>query len=82
MVAVDSVSKRAHFIPTTTILNSIGTAALYRDNIWKLHGLLDQFLSDRGTQFASEVIKELLKMLKIEQALTTAYYPQSDGQTE
>jgi len=37
---------------------------------------------DRGPQFAAELMKELNKMLRIEMRLSTAFYPQIDGQTE
>ncbi len=59
-----------------------GLARLFRDNVWKLHGLLKSVISDRGPQFAAGLIKELNKMLGIETKLSTAYYPQTDGQTE
>ena len=40
MTVVDSVSKRAHFVPTHTTVMAEGTARLFLHNIWKLHGLL------------------------------------------
>jgi transposase InsO family protein len=82
MACVDSVSKQAHFIPTVTTVDTPGTATLYRDSVWKLHGLPEELLTDRGSQFASEMMKELLRLLGIKRALTMAYHPQSDGQTE
>jgi hypothetical protein len=82
MACVDSVSKRAHFIPTYTRIDAPGTATLYRDHIWKLHGLPDEVLTDWGPQFASVMLKELYQMLGIKRTLTTSYHPQSDGQTE
>jgi hypothetical protein len=82
MACVDSVSKRAHFVPTYTRIDAPGTAALYRDHVWKLHGLPDEVLTDRGPQFASVMLKELYQMLGIKRVLTTSYHPQSDGQTE
>jgi len=57
-------------------------ARLFRDNVWKLHGLLESVVSDRGPQFAVEMIKELNKMLGIETKLLTSFHPQTDGQTE
>ena len=55
---------------------------LFRDNVWKLYGLPESVISDRGPQFAAGLTKELNKMLGIETKLSTAYYPQTDGQTE
>ena len=48
MNVVDSVSKRAHFIPTTTTITALGAARLYLANVWKLHGLPKQVVSDCG----------------------------------
>ena len=46
IVVMDSVGKRAHFIPTTTTCSALGAANLYCRNVWKLHGLSDAFVSD------------------------------------
>ena len=58
------------------------TVKLFRDNVWKLYGLLESIVSDRKPQFTAELIKELNKMLGIETRLSTAFHPQTDGQTE
>jgi len=57
-------------------------ARLFRDNVWKLHRLLESMISDRGLQFAAEMTRELNKMLEIETKLSTAYHLETDGQTE
>jgi hypothetical protein len=75
-------TKRAHFIPSHDETSSTGLAVQYRDNVWKLHGLPDEMISDRGPQFASSLMKELNKLLGIQTKLSTAYHPQTDGQTE
>ena len=82
MVVVDSLSKRAHFTATTTTVSALGTARMYRDHIWKLHGLPSKVVSDRGPQFIAEFTTELYRLLGIEPARSTAYHPQTDGQTE
>ncbi|GLB39299.1 putative retrotransposable element tf2 155 kda protein type 1-like [Lyophyllum shimeji] len=82
MVVVDSVGKRAHFIPTHTTCTAMGAANLYRKHMWKLHGLPDAFVSDRGPQFVAEFTRELYRLLGIKLSTSTAYHPQSDGQTE
>lgn len=79
---VDRFTKMIHVIPTTATVTAQGIARLYRDNVWKLHGLLRKVISDRGPQFASKFMKELNHILGIETALSTAYHPQTDGQTE
>jgi len=55
---------------------------LFRNNLWKLHGLLESVILDRGLQFVVELTKELNRMLKIEMKLSTLFYPQTDGQME
>jgi len=59
-----------------------GLARLFRDYVWKLHGLPESIVSDRGAQFAAGLMRELNKMLGIETKLSTAFHPQMDGQTE
>jgi hypothetical protein len=59
MVVVDSVSKQSHFIPTHTMVTALGSARLYLQNVWKLHGLPRLMLSDRGPQFMAEFMREL-----------------------
>jgi len=59
-----------------------GLARLFRDNVWKLHGLPESIISDRGPQLMAGLIQELNKMLGIKSKLSMAFYPQTDGQTE
>jgi len=72
----------AHFIATTEKTSVEGLAKLFRDHVWKLHGLPESIMSDRGVQFAAGMIKELNNLLGIQTKLSTAYHPQTDGQTE
>jgi len=82
LVVVDRLTKMAHFIPTTEKTTAGGLARLFRDNVWKLHGLLESIISDRGPQFAVGVMRELNAMLGINSKLSTVFHPQMDGQTE
>jgi len=82
LVVVDKFTKMAHFIPTTEKTSAKGLVRLFRDNIWKLHGLPDSIISDRGPQFAAGIMRELNCMLEIETKLSTAFHPQTDGQME
>src|SRR6202789_2799074 len=82
MVVVDSTSKWSHFIPTHTTVTALGSARLYLQHVWKLHGLPKSMLSDRGPQFVAEFMRELYRLLGITISSSTAYHPQSDGQTE
>ena len=67
---------------TTTNIFLEEIAKIYRDEIWKLHGALRKILSNRGPQFASKFIEELIKTLGTKRMLSTAYHPQMDRQTE
>ena len=71
-----------HFVATTEGTLAEGLARLLWDNVWKLHGLPESVVSDRGPQFAAELTKELNRMLGIKTKLSTAFHPQTDRQTE
>jgi len=75
-------TKQAHIIPMSTTTSARGLATLFRDHVWKLHGLPETALSDRGPQFTAEFMKKLNEILGIKTKLSTAYHPQTDGQTE
>ena len=59
-----------------------GLVKLFRDNVWKLHGLPESIILDRGPQFAAELTKELNKMLGIETKLSIAYHLETNKQME
>ena len=82
LVVVDRLTKIAYFIPTMQKTLAEGLARLFRNNVWKLHGLPESIISDRGPQFIAGLIKELNKMLEIKSKLSMAFHPQTDGQTE
>jgi len=77
LVVCDRLSKITHFVATTE-----GLARLFKDNMWKLHGLPESIVSDRGLQFTAEMTKELNRILGIETKLSMSYHLQTDGQTE
>ena len=82
MVVVDRFTKGAHFIPTTIEITSLGTAKEFRDHVFVHHGLPRKIISDRGTQFVSAFMTDLFKLLGMAANRSTAYHPQTDGQTE
>jgi len=82
LVVCDRLSKMTHFVVTMEGTSAEGLARLFRNNVWKLHGLPESVVSDRGPQFAAELTKELNRMLGIKTKLLMAFYPQTDGQTE
>ena len=82
LVVCDQLTKMAHFIPTIEKTSAEGLARLFRDHVWKLHGLPESIISDRGAQFAANLMKELNQILGIKTKLLTAFHPQMDGQME
>jgi len=71
-----------YFVATTEGTSAKGLARLFRDNMWRLHRLLESVVSDRGLQFAADLIRELNRMLGIQTKLSTAFHPQTDRQTK
>jgi len=75
LVVCDRFSKMSHFVVMTEKTTVEELAKLFRDNVWKLHGLPESVISDRGLLFVAGLMKELNKMLGIETKLSTAYHP-------
>ena len=82
LVVVDQLTKMVYFIPTTEKTSAERLARLFGDNVWKLHGLPESIISDRGPQFVAGLIKELNRMLGIKSKLSTAFHPQTNRQTK
>jgi len=82
LVVVDRLTKMVYFISTTEKTSAEGLARLFRDNVWKLHGLSESIISDKGPQFAVGLMRKLNEILGIKSKLSTAFHPQTDGQTE
>ena len=82
LVICDRLSKMTHFVATTEGTLAEGLARLFQNNVWKLHGLSESVVSDRGPQFTAELTKELNRMLGIKTKLLTVFHPQTDRQTE
>lgn len=80
---VDRLTKMAHFMPTDSDVTAERTVDLYLGNVFKHHGLPDDIVLDRGTQFVSKFTRRLLELLDIKGNRSTAsHHPESDGQTE
>jgi len=71
---VDRLTKIVYFISTTEKTLAEGLVRLFRDNMWKLHRLPKSIISDRGPQFIVELMKELNRILEIENKMLTAFY--------
>jgi hypothetical protein len=81
-VVVDRFSKAIIITPCRKTITAEETAQLYLDNIWRRTGLPQHVISDRGPQFASKLMRETWSKLNVNQALSTAFHPQTDGETE
>jgi hypothetical protein len=82
VVVVDRLTKYAHFVPIKHPYTAQGIARVFLDNIVKLHGLPRAIITDRDPIFFSTFWKELFRLYTVKLSLTTAYHPQTDGQTE
>jgi hypothetical protein len=82
LVWVDILTKMVHFVPTTKSAGAMDYAKIYVNEIFKHHGVMQKFVSDRGTQFNCDFWRELHGRLGSQLALSTAYHAQTDGQTE
>lgn len=81
-VIVDRFSKAAHFIPLKHPYTAQVLAEVFMSQIFKLHGLPSSIVSDRDPLFLSTFWQELFKKLGTQLKMSSAYHPQSDGQTE
>ena len=75
-------SKAAKFIPCNKMIDRPGVAQLYLTHLVPLFGLPKRIISDRDPRFTSQFTTHLCKALGIKQNLSTAFHPQTDGQTE
>ena len=82
-VVVDHFTKMAHFIPIEDKQRTAENCArLFLANVWKLHGLPNDIVSDRDPVFTSRFWAELMERLDVRLRKSTAFRPQTDGQTE
>ena len=79
---MDCLTKVAHFIPVKTTHSSARLAELYMLRIVCLHGVPKKIVSDRGTQFTSRFWQKIHENLDTRLNFSSAYHPQTDGQTE
>jgi hypothetical protein len=82
MVVVDKLTKAAHFIPIKTTHKAANIADIYMKEVARLHGVPKAIVSDRDPKFASNFWKGLFKGFGTNLNMSTAYHPQTDGQTE
>jgi hypothetical protein len=79
---VDLLTKQAHFLPCNSTITAEGIANMHVKCIFPLHGTPDKFILDCRLQFAACMMLELYRQLGIKHAMSSAFHPQSNGQTE
>ena len=82
MVVVDRLSKFAHFLTLSHPFTAKTIAEKFVEGVFKLHGMPNSIISDRGPIFISNFWKEFFTMSGSKLQLSSAYHPQTDGQTE
>lgn len=82
LVVVCRLTKMALFIPTYKTATSIDLAKLFLRHVFSKHGVPQDIISDRGRHFVSNFWSSLCDHLRIKSNLSTAYHPETDGQTE
>ncbi|KAJ8406907.1 hypothetical protein AAFF_G00291830 [Aldrovandia affinis] len=82
LVIVDRFSKAAHFIALPKLPSALETAHLMMDHVFRLHGLPQDVVSDRGPQFASRFWRAFCSLLGASVSLSSGFHPQTNGQTE
>src|SRR5579859_2813166 len=81
-VCVDHLTKMAHFIPTTTKVTAEETTRLYYRDVWRLHRLPADIVSDCSAEFISKFTCQLRDLFDIEGNRSASHHPQSDSQME
>ena len=82
LVVVDRLSKMSLFIPTTNSVTAEEIARLFVQHVFSKHGVPSDVISDRGSEFTSHFWKSLGTLLDMKLNFSTAFHPQTDGQTE
>lgn len=82
LVVIDKFTKFAHFLLLKHPYTASTVAKLFMDSVYKLHGLPSAIISDRDKIFTSNFWKQLFQLTRTKLRLSTAYHPQTDGQTE
>jgi hypothetical protein len=81
-VVVNRLTKYVHFYAIPTKYSAVQVAELFFREVFKLHGLPRNIVSDRDSRFIGTFWRELFRLVGIELTPSTSYHPQTDGQTE
>ena len=81
-VCCNMFTKMTHFVPCNDTVTVEQTVDLFQRHTFSKYGIPEQLIADRGPQFSSKLFRALFKTLGIKPTMSTAYHPQTDGQTE
>ena len=82
VVFVDKLTKMIHIAPCVGQSDAPVLARLFLENVFRYHGMPTRFISDRDTRFNSDFWKEFFGHCKVTNNMSSAFHPQTDGQTE
>jgi len=82
MITDHDCTKAVILLPCKESMDSLGVAKLYLEWVFPFVGLPDRVISDRDPKFTSKVFKEVCELLEVKQNISSAYHPQTDGQSE
>uniref|UniRef100_A0A4W5R6M5 Gypsy retrotransposon integrase-like protein 1 n=1 Tax=Hucho hucho TaxID=62062 RepID=A0A4W5R6M5_9TELE len=82
LVIIDRFSKAARFVPLTKLPSAKETAELVINHVFRVFGIPQDMVSDRGPQFASRFWKAFCQLIGATASLSSGYHPESNGQTE
>jgi hypothetical protein len=82
VVFVDKLTKMVHYVATTTTVSAPQLATLFMREVVRLHGVPESILSDRDPRFTAHFWRAFWSQLGTTLTMSTAYHPQTDGQTE
>lgn len=82
LTIIDRFSKAVHFVPLPKLPSAQETAQLITQHVFRLHGIPNDIVSDRGPQFISQVWRSFCQAVGASVSLSSGYHPQSNGQSE
>ena len=82
VVFVDRFTKMFHAAPTTKAVTAQKLADIFNEQVFRYHGLPESIVSDRDPKMDSDFWRSVQGLLGTELKMSTAYHPETDGQTE